>query len=79
MNHPNKAKIKSLNEALSPDAGIVDRSDEEILPLIYWSAEKEVTSDTLQPLDTHNDEVNPADSPIQRRVTIKQGDKYSHL
>lgn len=44
MNHPNKAKIGSLSEALSPDNGIVDRSDEEILQLIYCSAEEEVAS-----------------------------------
>lgn len=34
----------------------------------------------LQPLDTHTDEVNPADSPtIQKKATIKQDDDYSHL
>lgn len=28
----------------------------------------------------HTDEVNPADSPtIQRKITIKQDDNYSHL
>lgn len=44
MNHPNKAKIKSLSKALPPDDGIVNRSDEEILQLICWSAGVEVTS-----------------------------------
>lgn len=74
MNHPKKARIKSLSKALSPANGIVDRSDEEILQLIYWSAEQEVTS------VAHSDEVNPADSPtIQRKTTIKQDDDYSHL
>lgn len=48
MNHPNKAKIKSLSKALSPDEGMVDRSDEEILQLIYWSAEEEVTSAAIR-------------------------------
>lgn len=74
MNYPNKARIKSLRKVLSPDNGIVDRSAEEILQLLYWSAEQEVTS------VAHTDEVNPADSPtIQRKTTIKQDDNYSHL